>query len=119
MTKYILSTIAWVESIAKKEIEKQGWKIIEVSDRMIEFEGDSKTMIRVNLWSRVWNKVYQVLEEGTRIDDFDKLYDLVAKIDFKKESQNSKFIYECNKNVCCLSDNLKWYHHLLASLNSI
>ena len=84
MTKYILSTIAWVESIAKKEIERQGWKILEVSDRMIEFEGDSKTMIRVNLWSRVWNKVYQVLEEGTRIDTFDKLYDLVAKIDFKK-----------------------------------
>ena len=84
MTKYILSCIAWVESIAKKEIERQGWKIVEVSDRMIEFEGDSKTMIRVNLWSRVWNKVYQVLEEGIRIDTFDKLYDLVAKIDFKK-----------------------------------
>jgi len=84
MTKYILSTIAGVESIAKKEVEKQWGNIVEVSDRMIEFEGDSKTMIRVNLWSRVWNKVYQVLEEGNRIDDFDKLYDLVAKIDFKK-----------------------------------
>jgi len=84
MTKYILSTIAWIESIAKKEVEKQGWKIVEVSDRMIEFEGDSKTMIRINLWSRVWNKVYQVLDEGTRIDDFDKLYDLVQKIEFKK-----------------------------------
>jgi len=84
MTKYILSTIMGVESMAKKEVEKQGWKILEVSDRMIEFEGDSKTMIRVNLWSRVWNKVYQVLEESNRVDDFDKLYDLVAKIDFKK-----------------------------------
>ena len=84
MTKYILSTIAWVESIAKKEVEKQGGKIVEVHDRMIEFEGDSRTMVRVNLWSRVWNKVYQVLEEGKNIDNFDKLYDLVAKIDFKK-----------------------------------
>ena len=84
MTKYILSTIAGVESIAKKEIEKQGWKIIEVNDRSIEFEGDSKTMVRVNLWSRVGNKVYQVLEEGARIDDFDKLYDMVSKVDFKK-----------------------------------
>jgi len=84
MTKYILSTIAWVESIAKKEIERQGWKIIEVNDRSVEFEGDSKTMVRVNLWSRVGNKVYQVLEESGRIDDFDKLYDLVSKIDFKK-----------------------------------
>jgi len=51
---------------------------------MIEFEGDSKTMVRVNLWSRVGNKVYQVLEEGKNIDDFDKLYDLVSKIEFKK-----------------------------------
>jgi putative N6-adenine-specific DNA methylase len=51
---------------------------------MIEFEGDSKTMIRVNLWSRVGNKVYQILEEGVKIDSFDKLYDLVQKIDFKK-----------------------------------
>jgi putative N6-adenine-specific DNA methylase len=84
MTKYILSTIAWVESIAKKEVEKQGWKILKVRDRMIEFEWDSKTMIRVNLWSRVWNKVYQVLEEWNNIDNFDKLYDLVWKIDFKK-----------------------------------
>ena len=84
MTKYILSTIMWVEKLAKKEVEKQGWKILEVSDRMIEFEGDSKTMIRVNLWSRVWNKVYQVLEESDKIDNFDKLYDLVSKIDFKK-----------------------------------
>ena len=82
--KYILSTIAWVESIAKKEVEKQWWKIIEVRDRMIEFEGDSKTMVRVNLWSRVWNKVYEVLSEWTKIDNFDKLYDLVWGINFKK-----------------------------------
>jgi len=84
MTKYILSTIAWVESIAKKEVEKQWGKILEVRDRMVEFEGDSKTMIRVNFWSRVGNKVYQVLEEGENIDNFDKLYDLVWKINFKK-----------------------------------
>ncbi len=82
--KYILTTIAWVESIAKKEVEKQGWKILRVDDRMIEFEGDSKTMVRVNLWSRVGNKVYQVLSEEKNIDNFDKLYDLINKIAFKK-----------------------------------
>jgi len=82
--KYILSTISGVESIAKKEVQKQGWKILEVNDRMIEFEWDSRTMVRVNLWSRVWNKVYHILEEWKNIDDFDKLYDLVWKINFKK-----------------------------------
>lgn len=84
MTKYILTTIAWVESIAKKEVEKVWWKIVEVRDRMIEFEWDSKTMIKVNLWSRVGNKVYEVLAEADRIDNFDKLYDLIQTINFKK-----------------------------------
>lgn len=84
MTKYILTTIAGVESIAKKEIEKVWWKDIVVHDRMIEFEWDSSIMIKVNLWSRVWNKVRQVLWESEKIDDFDKLYDLFQKINFKK-----------------------------------
>jgi translation initiation factor 1 (eIF-1/SUI1) len=35
--KFVLSTIAWVESIAKKEIEIQGGKIEEVVDRLITF----------------------------------------------------------------------------------
>jgi len=84
MNKYILSTIAWVESIAKKEVEKQWWKLLEVRDRMIVFSGDEKTMIRVNLWSRVANRLYMVLWEWEVIDNFDKLYDLVYWIDFKK-----------------------------------
>ncbi len=89
MTKYILSTIAWVEKIAKKEIEKQGWQIIEVFDRSIEFKWDSRTMVRVNIWSRVGNKVYQVLSEENNIDNFDKLYDLVSTINFKKYFHHS------------------------------
>jgi len=35
--KFVLSTIAGVESIAKKEIEKQGGKIEEVTDRLVTF----------------------------------------------------------------------------------
>ncbi|MDD3645837.1 MAG: class I SAM-dependent RNA methyltransferase [Candidatus Gracilibacteria bacterium] len=89
MTKYILSTIAGVESIAKKEVEKVGAKIIEVRDRMIEFEGDSKTMIKVNLWSRVGNKVFEVLAEADKIDTFDKLYDLIQTINLKKYFHHS------------------------------
>lgn len=104
MTKYILSTIAWVESIAKKEIEKQWWKIIEVRDRMIEFEGDSKTMIRVNLWSRVWNKVYEVLAESSKIDNFDKLYDLVWQINFKKYFHHDYPIVVKTKSINSMLD---------------
>ncbi len=84
MNKFILSTIAWVESIAKKEIEIQWWKLLEVRDRMVEFEWDMSVMVRMNLWSRVGNKVYMVLWERESIDDFDKLYDFIFSIDFKK-----------------------------------
>ena len=40
--KFVLSTIAWVESIAKKEIERVWWKIEEVTDRLVIFSWDAK-----------------------------------------------------------------------------
>ena len=82
--KFVLSVSAGLESVAKKEIEKQGGKIIEVVDRLITFEGDIEVAAKVNLWSRVGNKVYLLLEEEDQIEDFDDLYGLVNTIDFKK-----------------------------------
>lgn len=84
MKTFVLSVSAWLESVAKKEVEKQWWKIIEVVDRLITFEWDIEVAAKVNLWSRVWNKVFFVLAEEENIDNFDELYELVAKIDFKK-----------------------------------
>jgi hypothetical protein len=34
-------------------------------------------MARVNLWSRVGNKLYLLLDEAKDINDFDSLFDLV------------------------------------------
>ena len=84
LKKFVLSVSAGLESIAKKEIEKQGGKIIEVVDRLITFEGSFETAAKVNLWSRVGNKVYFLLAEEENIEDFDDLYWLVNIIDFKK-----------------------------------
>jgi len=84
MKTFALSVSAWLESIAKKEIEKQWWKIVETTDRLITFEGTYETAARVNLWSRVGNKVFLVLAEEENIEDFDDLYWLVNIIDFKK-----------------------------------
>lgn len=84
MPKFVLTTIAWVESIAKKEIEKQGWIIEEVNDRLITFSWETALMARVNLWSRVWNKLYLLLEEAKDIKDFDSLFDLVWSIGWRK-----------------------------------
>lgn len=90
MYKYLLTTTPWLESIAKKEITKLWYKIIEVQDRMIKFSWDINAMAKVNLWSRVWNKLYMILEEKNNVDSFDSLYDLVFSIKrkdyIKKES---------------------------------
>lgn len=82
--KYLLSTIAWVESIAKKEIEKQWGKIEEVVDRLITFSWPDELMVRINLWSRVGNKAYILLEEKEDVVDFDEMFDIIKNISWKK-----------------------------------
>jgi len=44
---FVLSVSAGLESVAKKEIEKQGGKITEVVDRLITFEGDMENAAKV------------------------------------------------------------------------
>ncbi len=82
--KFVLSTIAGVESIAKKEIERQWWKIEEVTDRLVTFSWWIELMPRINLWSRVWNKLYLLLEEQNNVGDFDTLFNLIYSINWKK-----------------------------------
>lgn len=82
--KFVLSTIAWVESIAKKEIERQWWTIEEVTDRLVTFSWPIELMPRVNLWSRVGNKLYLLLAEKEKVMDFDSLFDLISTINWKK-----------------------------------
>ena len=92
--KFVLSTIAWVESIAKKEIERVWWKIEEVTDRLVIFSWDAKLMVSVNLWSRVGNKLYILLEEKEKVIDFDNFFETIKNISFKIEKLNAKFINE-------------------------
>lgn len=87
--KFVLSTIAWVESIAKKEIEKVWWKIEHTTDRLITFSWEADLMIRVNLWSRVWNKLYLLLWEYDDVTDFDYFFDIIKNISFKKFFKNN------------------------------
>ncbi|MFK7780149.1 MAG: class I SAM-dependent RNA methyltransferase [Candidatus Gracilibacteria bacterium] len=82
--KFILSTIAGVESIAKKEIERQGGKIENVVDRLITFSGEMNLMPRVNLWSRVGNKLYLLLAEEENVTDFDTMFDIIKDINWKR-----------------------------------
>lgn len=91
--KFVLSTIAWVESIAKKEIEKVWWKIEEVIDRLITFSWDESLMIKVNLWSRVWNKLYLLLSERENVKDFDTMFDEISSINWKKYFKSNNSIH--------------------------
>jgi len=45
-----------------------------VVDRLITFEGTIETAAKVNLWSRVGNKVFMLLAEEENIEDFDDLF---------------------------------------------
>ena len=82
--KYVLSTIMGVESLAKKEIERQGWKIEEVTDRLVTFSGEKEMIPRINFWSRVGNKLYMLLAEKENVRDFDTLFDVINDIHWKK-----------------------------------
>lgn len=84
MQKYVLSVSAGLESIAKFEIKKQWWKIVEVVDRLITFEWDAEIAAKVALWSRVGNKVFMLIGEDDNIEDFDDLYGLVNVVEFEK-----------------------------------
>lgn len=84
MQKYVLSTIMGVESLAKKEVQRQGGKIEEVVDRLVTFSGGPEMIPRMNYWSRVGNKLYMLLAEEENVTDFDTLFDVVNEIHWKK-----------------------------------
>lgn len=87
--KFVLSTIAWVESIAKKEIEKVWWKIEQTQDRLITFSWDAELIAKVNLWSRVGNKLYLLLWEFDEVTDFEYFFEVIKSISFKKYFKNN------------------------------
>lgn len=91
--KLLMTCSAWLEAIAKNEIKKQGWTILEVKDRLVFFEWDIETMIKINLWSRVWNKVYIVLNEAKNVNNFDKLFDMIYDINWSKYIDKNYPIY--------------------------
>lgn len=82
--KFVLSTIAWVESIAKKEIERLWWKIENTTDRLITFSWEAELIAKVNLWSRVGNKLYLLLWEFDDVTDFEYFFDIVKSISYAK-----------------------------------
>jgi len=105
---YLLTCSAWLEALAKKEIEKLWYDITSVKDRLVYFSWDLKAISRVNINSRIWNKLYLVLDEK-KIENFDELYDLVYYINWK--------IYIKNSNP--ITVNATSIRHILTSIPSL
>jgi len=81
--KFLSYTYPWLESILKKEIESRKIKIEKIEDGQVIFSGNETTIVKSNLWLRTANKVYILLKEE-KVEDFDKLFELVYDIDWKK-----------------------------------
>ncbi len=79
----VLTCPFWLESIAKKEIELLGLPIINSQDKQITTSYSENNIAKLNLWSRVGNKVYIELARKDNIDSFDKLFELLQSIDWK------------------------------------
>ena len=85
---YFITCAAGLESVLKKEIELAGYKVMSNQPTLIRFQGDLSAIAKVNLRSRVWNKLF--LELGQKkISDWDGLFDLVSTIDWEKYVQGN------------------------------
>ena len=88
---FAISCAAGLESILKKEIEIAGYQVIGSWPTLVRFKGDLSAIAKINLRSRVGNKLF--LELGQHItSDFNQLFDLVATIDWKMYVQGNPII---------------------------
>ncbi|MCH8518570.1 class I SAM-dependent RNA methyltransferase [Candidatus Gracilibacteria bacterium] len=84
MYSFLLTCPLGLEALAKKDIEKQGYKLREVQDKAVYFNGEIDAIARINLWSRFGNIVYFIAGEYQNITDFDSYFDAISQIDWLK-----------------------------------
>lgn len=84
MCNYLLTASLGLESLVKKEVQRQGYEIREVQDKAIYFSGDEKAIARMNIWSRFGNCLYYIVGEQEKVLDFDEYFDRVSAQDWKK-----------------------------------
>ncbi|MEI6673181.1 MAG: hypothetical protein WCL02_07945 [bacterium] len=88
---FAITCAAGLESILKKEIELAGYRIINTQPTIVRFQGDLSAIAKMNLRSRVGNKVFLELKQY-QTPDFDKLFDMVQTIDWKIYVQGNPII---------------------------
>lgn len=88
---FVLTCAAGLESILKKEIEIAGYTVIGSWPTMVRFKGDLSAIAKINLRSRVWNKLFLELAQHIT-SDFNQLFDLVSTIDWKMYVQGNPIV---------------------------
>lgn len=81
--KYILTCPFGTAQIAKKELDILWYKATITSQTSLEFTWDEAAIARVNLNSRIGNKLYLVLATG-RAEDFEEFFWVVWWVDWHK-----------------------------------
>jgi len=84
MHTYLLTSALGLEALVKKEVQKQGYEILQVQDKAVYFEWWIEAIARMNLWSRFGNTLYYIIDEHEKVRDFDAYFDIVASQDWKK-----------------------------------
>lgn len=73
----------WLNQILSREISKFGYKVLEDKKRIVYFEADDSAIYNINLWSRVWNKLYLQLADS-KTDTFNDIYGVLNNIERAK-----------------------------------
>jgi putative N6-adenine-specific DNA methylase len=81
---FLVSCPFGLSALLAKEIKKlcattESFSFTQTLDTAVTLEGDLEVLYRLNLWSRIANKVYVLLGEG-EITTFDQLFDLVVAL---------------------------------------
>lgn len=106
--QYILTCPHNTAQIAKKELEILWYKATIQSSTSLAFEWDEAAIARINLNSRVGNKLFLQLAAG-KVATFDDLFELVTTIDWAK--------YVLPQQPLLIDANTK--RHVLTSVPSI
>ena len=88
---FAITCAAGLESILKKEIELAGYKLLGSWPTLVRFQGELPAIAKMNLRSRVWNKLFLELAQHIT-SDFNQLFDLVSTIDWKMYVQGNPII---------------------------
>ena len=72
-----------LESLARKEVERLGFPVLSVADRLVRFSGGFPEAARANLWSRVGSRVWVELASGPA-SRYEDVFSIVSSVDWAR-----------------------------------